>query len=55
VAGATITRSSGTSQAPPRELASTGVDGDRLAAALLLFAGGLVVLGLARRARRQQG
>jgi hypothetical protein len=31
------------------------VDGDRLAAALLLFAGGLVVLGLARRARRQQG
>jgi len=54
VAGAVVTRSGGTSQVPTQELATTGLDADRLATSVLLIGAGMVLVGLARRARRRQ-
>ncbi len=56
VAGATISRSGGgTGQPAPQALAATGLELDRLVTSMLFIAGGVLVIGLARRARRRQG
>ena len=56
VAGVTISRSGGgTGQPAPQALAATGLELDRLVTSMLFIAGGVLVIGLARRARRRQG